>query len=88
MTDKEFAELLTKAEGKYGSEMTARFEIGFSTRNYLETYIELNEDDEDFEFSEEGFIEYLTGCVADYLYEASRYDLEDIHFITEKGEEV
>jgi hypothetical protein len=48
----------------------------------------LNEDDEDFEFSEEGFIEYLTGCVADYLYEASRYDLEDIHFITEKGEEV
>ncbi len=88
MTDKEFMELLTKVEGKYGLVVTARFEVGLSTRNYLENYIEIREDDEDFQFTEEDFLEYITDCVVDYLFESSRSDFDGIQLLTEKGEEL
>ena len=88
MNKDEFDQLLIKLEKKYGSEITARFEVGLSVRNQLEAYIEINEDDLDFVMDEEGFLEYITDCVADYLFESGRSDFDGIQLLTEKGEEL
>jgi hypothetical protein len=84
----EFDQLLIKVEKKYGSVITARFEVGLSVRNHLENYIEIREDDEDFVMEEEDFLEYITDCVTDYLFESSRSDFDGIQLLTETGEEL
>jgi hypothetical protein len=84
----EFDQLLINVEKKYGSEITARFEVGLSVRNHLENYIEIREDDPDFVMEEEDFLEYITDCVVDYLFESSRSDFDGVLLITEKGEEL
>lgn len=88
MNKDEFDELLIKLEKKYGSVMTARFEVGLSVSNYLETYIEISEDDDGFVMDEEGFLEYITDCVTDYLFELGRNEFDGIQLLTEKGEEL
>jgi|688.fasta_scaffold2167160_1 hypothetical protein len=88
MNKDEFDELLIKLEKKYGSVITARFEVGLSVRNQLEAYIEISEDDDGFVMDEEGFLEYITDCVTDYLFESSRSDFDGIQLLTEKGEEL
>lgn len=88
MNKKEFDELLIKVEKKYGSVITARFEVGLSVANHLENYIEIREDDEDFVMDEEDFLEYITDCVTDFLFESSRSDFDGIQLIAETGEEL
>ena len=88
MNKDEFDQLLIKVEKKYGSVITARFEVGLSVRNHLENYIEIREDDEDFVMEEEDFLEYITDCVTDYLFESSRSDFDGIQLLTETGEEL
>lgn len=88
MNKDEFDELLIKLEKKYGSEITARFEVGLSVANHLENYVEISEDDDGFVMDEEGFLEYITDCVADYLFELGRSDFDGIQLLTEKGEEL
>jgi hypothetical protein len=88
MTDKEFQEVLMTATRKYGRNITARLDVEFVTESFVETYLELHADEDGFVFDEDGFVEYLSECLVDYLYEIPRSELAGIKMLTEDGEEI